>query len=59
MNQNVQAHSSAWVTFTYASFGCSLFTGYRCWRSSPPTFGAGGASTRVTAVRRRTRLRPA
>jgi hypothetical protein len=25
MNQNVQAHSAAWVTFTYISFGVSLF----------------------------------
>lgn len=25
MNQNVQTHSAAWVTFTYASFACSLF----------------------------------
>lgn len=25
MNQNVQPHSNAWVTFTYASFGASAF----------------------------------
>ena len=25
MNQNVQPHSSAWVTFTYASFSASAF----------------------------------
>lgn len=25
MNPTVQTHSSAWVTFTYVSFGCSLF----------------------------------
>jgi hypothetical protein len=25
MNQNVQTHSTAWVTFTYVSFGISLF----------------------------------
>ena len=25
MNQNVQPHSSAWVTFTYASFAGSAF----------------------------------
>ena len=25
MNQNVQPHSSAWVSFTYASFGASAF----------------------------------
>ena len=25
MNQNVQNHSSAWVTFTYVSFGASAF----------------------------------
>ena len=25
MNQNAQPHSSAWVTFTYASFGASAF----------------------------------
>ena len=25
MNQNVQHHSNAWVTFTYASFGTSAF----------------------------------
>jgi hypothetical protein len=25
MNQNVQTHSAAWVTFTYVSFGISLF----------------------------------
>ena len=25
MNQNVQPHSSAWVTFTYASFCASFF----------------------------------
>jgi hypothetical protein len=24
MNQNVQAHSAAWVTFTYISFGVSV-----------------------------------
>ena len=24
MNPTVQTHSSAWVTFTYVSFGCSL-----------------------------------
>ena len=25
MNQNVQPHSGAWVTFTYASFAVSVF----------------------------------
>jgi hypothetical protein len=25
MNPTVQTHSSAWVTFTYVSFACSLF----------------------------------
>ena len=25
MNPNVQPHSSAWVTFTYVSFGASFF----------------------------------
>jgi hypothetical protein len=25
MNQNIQHHSNAWVTFTYASFGASAF----------------------------------
>ena len=25
MNQNVQAHTGAWVTFTYASFAASAF----------------------------------
>ena len=25
MNQNVQPHSGAWLTFTYASFGASAF----------------------------------
>ena len=25
MNQNVQTHSTAWVTFTYISFAVSLF----------------------------------
>ena len=25
MNQNVQTHSGAWLTFTYASFGASAF----------------------------------
>ena len=25
MNQNIQHHSNAWVTFTYASFGTSAF----------------------------------
>ena len=25
MNQNVQPHSGAWVTFTYASFSASAF----------------------------------
>jgi len=25
MNQNVQPHSAAWVTFTYASFSASAF----------------------------------
>jgi hypothetical protein len=25
MNQNTQTHSAAWVTFTYISFGVSLF----------------------------------
>jgi hypothetical protein len=25
MNQNVQHHSNAWVTFTYVSFGASAF----------------------------------
>ena len=25
MNQNVQAHTDAWVTFTYASFAASAF----------------------------------
>jgi hypothetical protein len=25
MNQNVQPHSAAWVTFTYASFAASVF----------------------------------
>jgi hypothetical protein len=25
MNQNVQAHSAAWVTFTYISFAVSVF----------------------------------
>ena len=25
MNQNVQTHSAAWVTFTYVSFAVSLF----------------------------------
>jgi hypothetical protein len=24
MNQNIQHHSNAWVTFTYASFGASI-----------------------------------
>jgi hypothetical protein len=25
MNQNIQHHSNAWVTFTYGSFGASAF----------------------------------
>jgi hypothetical protein len=25
MNQNIQHHSNAWVTFTYASFAASAF----------------------------------
>jgi len=25
MNQNIQPHSGAWVTFTYASFSASAF----------------------------------
>jgi len=25
MNQNAQTHSTAWLTFTYISFGASLF----------------------------------